>query len=65
MNHQSPWGITIASELSSLGSNLDPAMNCHPGISHAGQGITVCAGPPDGRKAEDPSIVTGLVGGGC
>ena len=27
---------TLASELSSIGSNLDPAINCHPGVLQAG-----------------------------
>ena len=43
------WGIlgwqddlevcTLPSELSSLGSNPDPAINCHPGVSQAGRFI--------------------------
>ena len=33
---------TLASELSSsLGLNVDPAINCHSGVSQAGQGVNV------------------------
>ena len=35
----------MRSELSSLGSNLGPAINCHPGVSQAWRGIAVCAAP--------------------
>ena len=34
---------TLASKLSRLGSNPDPAINCHPGVSQAGLFINVCA----------------------
>ena len=34
---------TFASELSSLGLNLEPAINCHPGVLQAGLCINVCA----------------------
>ena len=36
---------TQDSELSSLGLNPDPAINCHPGVSRAGWSIDVCAVP--------------------
>ena len=37
---------TLDSELSSLGClNLDPTINCHPGVSQVGGGINVCAVP--------------------
>ena len=34
---------TIVSELSYLRLNLGQAINCHPGVSHEGRGIDVCA----------------------
>ena len=33
----------LHSQLSNLGSNLDPDINCHPGVSPAGRFINVCA----------------------
>ena len=33
---------THASKLASLGLNLNPAINCHPGVSQAGWFISVC-----------------------
>ena len=33
----------LAIELSSLGLNLDPAINCHPGVARAWGRIEVCA----------------------
>ena len=35
----------LPSKRSSLGLNLHPAINCHPGVSHAGHGINVSAVP--------------------
>ena len=39
---------TFTSKLSSLGSNPNPAINCHPGVSQAGLYINVCH-PSDWR----------------
>ena len=49
----------LASELSSLGLNPDPAINCHPGVSHAGQGSNVCAINLVDVKPEDSSARIG------
>ena len=45
--------VAFASELSRLGSNLGPAINCHPSVSQAGRFIYVCAVP----SMDVPSIV--------
>ena len=46
---------TLASKLSSLGLNPDPAMNCHPDVSQAGWFIDVCAVPRMDVKLGVPS----------
>ena len=44
-----PWAgrrasvCTLASDLSSLGLNINPAINCHPGVLHLWRCITKCA----------------------
>ena len=47
MNHQimagEPRGVHACSKLSRKGSNPDPPMDCHPGVSQAGWFINVCA----------------------
>ena len=34
---------TLTAKLSSLGLNSDPAINCHPGVSHVECFINACA----------------------
>ena len=41
--HDSLDTCVLTTELSGLGSNVDPVINCHPGVSQAGQGTNVCA----------------------
>ena len=45
----------LTSEVSSLGSSLEPGINSHPGVSQAGQGINVCAVPQVDFKLSVPS----------
>ena len=42
-------------KLSRLGSNLDPAIDSHPGVSHAEGNVNGCAIPRMDAKLEDPS----------
>ena len=52
---------TLASKLSHLGLNPDPAINCHPSISQAGWWINVWGHPSDGRSTEHPICQHSLV----
>ena len=45
------------------GVRTDPAINCHPGVLHAGQYINACAVYRKDVRPEDPSASTGDVGG--
>ena len=55
--HVLPWGWQdgFEAQLANLCSNLDPATNCHPGVSRAGQGINGCTIPWKVDNPEDQS----------
>ena len=46
---------TLACDLDNLGLNLGPAINSHPGVSHARKGVDMCAVPRIDVKLGVPS----------
>ena len=58
-SHNSREGRTLGPKLSSLGSNLDSAINCRPVVSHVGIGINVCTVSRKDVNLEDQSASNG------